>query len=116
MRTLVSLQGKWKLHLLWALTVRAARFGELRRALPQTSSKTIHQTLRQLEAADLVSRTDLSDRTLHVEYRLTEGADVAVRELLDHLEAFSRLIAAAPRLEANSVGEGDSDPEPQPQD
>ena len=66
------LQGKWTAHVLCALCKRPVRLGELRRALPSASKKSLTASLRSLEAAHVVLRRDLSGPLLHVEYQLTE--------------------------------------------
>ena len=55
--TLRVLSGKWKTRILWALRPSAKRFGQLRRALPDVSSKVLTSQLRELESAGIIRRT-----------------------------------------------------------
>ena len=48
------------------------RFGELRKALPGVSPKTLTDRLRHLEAHEVVSREAFAEIPPRVEYRLTE--------------------------------------------
>ena len=49
------LQDKWTVHVLYALCKRPVRLGELRRALPAASKKSLTASLRSLEAARVVA-------------------------------------------------------------
>jgi DNA-binding HxlR family transcriptional regulator len=55
--TLRILSGKWKTRILWALRSSAKHFGQLRRELPDASSKVLTAQLRELEAAGIIRRT-----------------------------------------------------------
>jgi len=63
--------GKWKAVILWELQVRAHRFGELRRLLPEISEKMLIQQLRDMEADGLVSRHVFHEVPPRVEYAVT---------------------------------------------
>lgn len=68
--------GKWHIQVLFELTRRdTARFGELRRAIPDITSTMLTSTLRDLEAAGVVERTQFDEALPHVEYRLNERGD-----------------------------------------
>jgi DNA-binding HxlR family transcriptional regulator len=82
------LQGKWTAHVLCALCKRPVRLGELRRALPAASKKSLTASLRSLEAAHVVLRRDLSGALLHVEYQLTEPMRESLPLLLASLTAW----------------------------
>lgn len=79
------------------------RFGELRRAVPGITQKSLTQTLRRLERDGLVSRTVLVEkRPPQVEYALTElgwtvteplraigaWAEAHLPDVMDHREQF----------------------------
>ncbi|KAA8890337.1 helix-turn-helix transcriptional regulator [Nocardia colli] len=71
--------GKWKLHLMWALSADPIRFGELRRLLTGVSEKVLAENLRQLEASGVVHREVYPEVPPRVEYSLTPlGAELAV--------------------------------------
>ncbi len=73
-RVLALFATKWTsmvLHTLHARHGGVARTGVLLRSLPGISKKMLTQTLREMEAAGLVSRAVLAVMPPAVEYRLT---------------------------------------------
>ncbi|MFI7001261.1 winged helix-turn-helix transcriptional regulator [Nocardia sp. NPDC050175] len=70
--------GKWKLHLMWALSARPQRFGEIRRLLTGVSEKVLAENLRHLEASGVVHREVYPEVPPRVEYSLTPlGVELA---------------------------------------
>ena len=63
---------KWSTLIVIALTQRAHRFSEIRRAIPDISKRMLTQTLRDLERDGLVSRRVFPTKPPSVEYKLTE--------------------------------------------
>ncbi len=63
--------GKWKVLILWALGSGALRFGELRRQIPGISEKMLIQSLKELEADDIVVRNDYKVVPPRVDYAMT---------------------------------------------
>ena len=71
--TTVSLIGnKWKLLILRNLLVRPWRFNELHRNLEGISQKVLTESLRQMEADGIVTRTVYPEVPPRVEYALSE--------------------------------------------
>ena len=68
------LTGKWKGEILWHLTQRTCRFGELRRSIPGITQHMLTTQLRDLEAHGLVRRTVFPEVPPRVDYELTEAA------------------------------------------
>ncbi|MEV8591555.1 winged helix-turn-helix transcriptional regulator [Streptomyces sp. NPDC052013] len=98
--------GKWKVLILWALSVRACRFGELRRELPGITEKVLASHLRELEADGIVHREDHDEVPPRVEYSLTpEGA--ALNAALEPLGEWGRAHALRASAAAGEVGEDD---------
>lgn len=64
--TLKILSGKWKTRILWSLRPSAKRFGQLRRELPDASSKVLTAQLRELEAAGIIDRTVYKEGAVRV--------------------------------------------------
>jgi DNA-binding HxlR family transcriptional regulator len=81
----ILLQGKWRVQILCAMRSEPVRIGQLARLIPGTSKKILAQHLRRLEVDSIVSRRDLSDIVLHVEYELRKDVREQVCALLDHL-------------------------------
>ncbi|MCS0497139.1 helix-turn-helix transcriptional regulator [Ancylobacter sp. MQZ15Z-1] len=63
---------RWSVLVLMELALRARRFSELRRAIPDISQRMLTQTLRSLENDGLISRTVFATVPLRVDYELTE--------------------------------------------
>ena len=73
-RAIHALGGKWKLEILFALMNGALRFGALRRSIDGITQHMLTTQLRELEQDGLVSRTAFAEKTLRVEYQLTDAA------------------------------------------
>ena len=67
------LSGKWKIEILWTLAHGTHRFGALKRALPGITPHVLSVQLRELEADGLVARTAYPEKTLRVEYSITDA-------------------------------------------
>jgi DNA-binding HxlR family transcriptional regulator len=66
------LSGRWKLHILLALTFADRRFGQLCKDIPGITPKTLSKELRELELNELVSRRVYDTVPISVEYALTD--------------------------------------------
>jgi DNA-binding HxlR family transcriptional regulator len=81
----IELIGKrWTGAIVWALTERPQRFGELSKAVPGVSDRLLSRRLRELEEEGLVQREVEPGSPVRVTYSLTEaGADLgpAIAEL-----------------------------------
>lgn len=70
--TLRVVSGKWKPLILYFVAQDGpTRYGELRRAIRDVSDKMLIQQLKELEADDLVKRTDHKEIPPRVDYSLT---------------------------------------------
>ena len=81
--------GKWKVLILWELSLRPYRFGELRRALAGITEKVLAAHLRELEADGIVHRQEYDEVPPRVEYSLTPRG-VALNEALEPLGAWGK--------------------------
>jgi DNA-binding HxlR family transcriptional regulator len=65
------IDGRWKPMIFQRLSERPRGFLELRRAMPRVTTKVLREQLRQMEADDLVSRSELTPARLGVRYQVT---------------------------------------------
>ncbi|GEM32266.1 hypothetical protein NN3_32730 [Nocardia neocaledoniensis NBRC 108232] len=75
--------------ILWPLSERPHRFGELRRAVNGVTEKVLTTQLRELEADGIVHRTVYNEVPPRVEYSLTPLGELLNSALLP-LEAWGR--------------------------
>ena len=61
------------------------RLGQLTRVIPHASKKVLAQNLRDLEASGIVTRRDLSEAVLHIEYEIKEDVKDSIFSLLDRI-------------------------------
>ena len=64
--------GKWTVLIIWAISTKSRRFGELRRMVSGVSEKMLYQQLRKMEANDLIHREVFDEVPARVEYSLTD--------------------------------------------
>ena len=65
------LNGRWKVLILWYISLGANRFGLLKQNIPAITTKMLSQQLRELEADGLLIRTIFAEMPPRVEYTLT---------------------------------------------
>ncbi|WP_281679532.1 winged helix-turn-helix transcriptional regulator [Synergistes jonesii] len=84
--TTVSLIGnKWKLLIIRNLLVRPWRFNELHKNLEGISQKVLTDSLRQMEADGIITRTVYAEVPPRVEYALSELGE-SMRPILDCMQ------------------------------
>jgi DNA-binding HxlR family transcriptional regulator len=97
-----SIFGKWSIDLLTVLvTMRSARFSDLRRMLRGISSDVLSQKLQTLESAGLLERRVDDGRPPAVEYRLTEDGRT-ITHLGEPILLFLRLRLQAAALRGDA--------------
>jgi DNA-binding HxlR family transcriptional regulator len=79
------LEGRWTIQVLCAMRHRPVRLSELKRTIPAASKKGITSSLRSLELMQVITRRDLSDSILHVEYEIAASWKIPMQILLDFL-------------------------------
>lgn len=71
-KTLKIIGSKWTILILHELCGGTKRFGQLQRALPGISPKTLSERLQQLEKNRIITKKIFAEIPLHVEYTLTK--------------------------------------------
>jgi len=66
------LGGKWKIEILYYISLRTRRFGELQRQIGEITQSTLTKQLRVLEADGFISRYIYQEIPPKVEYSLTD--------------------------------------------
>ena len=92
--TMEILRGKWTVQILCALLAGPVRLSQLRRLIPSASKKALTANLRSLEKVQLISRQDLSNSVLHVEYEIAESARAPLAALVEQLSEFQNYLPA----------------------
>lgn len=69
--TLRIISGKWKPLILFFLRDGPKRYGELKRLIQDVSNKVLIQQLKDLEADQVLARTDYKEVPPRVDYALT---------------------------------------------
>lgn len=69
------LTGKWKLHVIGALTTGKKRFSEIERFIPEINPRMLSKELKELEVNGIVSRTVQDTSPAIVEYELTKSGE-----------------------------------------
>ncbi len=80
--TLNLIGGKYKALILWHLIDKTLRFGELKKLIPNATSKMLTQQLRELEKDGLIIRTVYPIVPPKVEYELSELGK-SIKPILD---------------------------------
>ncbi len=84
--TTVSLIGsKWKLLIIRDLMVRPRRFNELHKSLEGISQKVLTESLRQMEADGIITRTVYAEVPPRVEYALSDLGE-SMRPILTSMQ------------------------------
>lgn len=78
------LSGKWKVMILYLISEKPRRFGELQRELHNITQSTLTAQLRELENVGMVNRKVFAEIPPHVEYSLT-SIGIDFKPILDSI-------------------------------
>jgi DNA-binding HxlR family transcriptional regulator len=87
------LAGKWRPMIIFWLLEGPLRFNGLQRRLGGITHRTLSKTLKEMEAAGLVARTDYGEIPPRVDYTLTADGE-SLRPVLEAMETWARTRAA----------------------
>ncbi|HHJ14221.1 MAG TPA: transcriptional regulator [Gammaproteobacteria bacterium] len=104
-RNLKLLQGKYSARVLHQLFQGTRRFGELKRAIPGISAKTLSDRLRFYTQEGIVTRISYNVLPLRVEYHLTPKGE-QLRSIMSQLQ---HLLDSAPDS-ADEAANGENTP------
>ena len=96
---------RWNPQLIRVLLAGPARYRDLKLAVPSISDHLLSSRLKELEAADIVSRTVDDGPPVRVEYRLTlagEGLSEVIESLGEWAERFTDVADAGPAAMADA--------------
>ena len=79
------LGGKWKIEILYYISIKTRRFGELQRQIGGITQSTLTKQLRELEADGFISRYIYQEIPPKVEYSLTDLGKSFV-PILEHMK------------------------------
>jgi DNA-binding HxlR family transcriptional regulator len=90
--TLSLIGGRWKTIILFHLSGKQRRFGEIAVRIPAISRKVLTEQLKELEEDGLVLRTEYREIPPRVEYSLTELGK-SLSGVLDEIAAWGKTYA-----------------------
>ncbi|MFA6878109.1 MAG: helix-turn-helix domain-containing protein [Fusobacterium sp.] len=70
--TMDLIGGKWKLRILWYLNIGTKRFSEIKKLIPNITSKILTSQLREMERDNLLTRKIYPEVPPKVEYSITK--------------------------------------------
>jgi DNA-binding HxlR family transcriptional regulator len=101
--TLALLGGKWRPMVVYWLMDGPMRFNELQRRLGAVTHRTLSKTLKEMEGAGLLSRTDYGEIPPRVDYTLT-ALGRSLKPVLEAMEQWA--------LRHSPPGAGEPSPRP----
>ncbi len=82
------LSGKWKVMILYLISEKPRRFGELQRELHNITQSTLTAQLRDLESTGMINRKVFAEIPPHVEYSLT-SIGIDFKPVLDSIRVWA---------------------------
>ena len=73
--------GRWTPKILFSLSERPHRHGQLKRRVGMVSQRMLTRTLRKLESTGLITRRVTGSKTVAVEYSLTSSGKTIIAPL-----------------------------------
>ena len=84
-----KLGGKWKLSIIYHLSGKSLRFGQLAAVIDGISRKVLTDHLNQLVADKLINRESFKETPPRVEYSLTDAA-IKLQPVLKSIDSWVR--------------------------
>lgn len=81
------LGGKWKIEIMYYVSLRTRRFGELQRQIGDISQSSLTKQLRELESDGFISRYIYQEIPPKVEYSLTDLGKSFI-PILEHMKTW----------------------------
>ena len=70
---LTILNGKWKVPIIGALLFGSCRFKDLEKIINKITPRMLSKELKELEINNIIKRTVTREKTIRIEYELTES-------------------------------------------
>lgn len=83
------LGAKWKIEILYYISLKTRRFGELQRQIGNITQSTLTKQLRELEADGFISRYIYQEIPPKVEYSLTD-LGISFVPVLEHMKQWGK--------------------------
>ena len=90
--------NKWKIYIIQQLVEQPFGFNALQRSIPGISQKVLSSTLKEMEAAGLITRTVIPETPIRTEYALSEVGE-SLMPVIDSMVAWGE---GYQKLAANS--------------
>lgn len=82
--------GKWKIPILWTIHGEGSlRYNQMKRNLVGITNTMLAKSLKELEAGQLVERTQFNEIPPRVEYKLTQKS-IDLMEIIQNLSQWSQ--------------------------
>jgi len=103
--------GRWTPGILFSLSDRPYRNGQLRRQLGSVSQRMLTRTLRNLESAGLIARRVTQSNSISVEYSLTDLGRTIIaplRGMCRWAKRYRKNVSAEVRLREAETGKDEN--------
>ncbi|MBX9733246.1 MAG: helix-turn-helix transcriptional regulator [Chitinophagaceae bacterium] len=70
--TMLAIGGRWKLIIIWHLRLKALRYNELKKAIPNISEKMLIQQLKDLEKDNWIIKKNYHEIPPRTDYSLSK--------------------------------------------
>jgi DNA-binding HxlR family transcriptional regulator len=91
------LSGKWKIEILYYISLQTRRFSELQRQIGDITQSTLTKQLRELEADGFISRYIFQEIPPKVEYSLTDMGK-SFMPVLEHMRKWGEKYLYIPNV------------------
>ena len=88
-KTLFFLDNKYKFEIIYCLSIKKMRFGELKKYLENITQQLLTKQLKEMEKNNLINRKEYSQFPKKVEYSLTSFG-LSLKPLIDSMQRWEK--------------------------